>query len=124
MRKYKGMESLQDWLFEDGFMLLTENKNDGNFCNWYAYRRAHPTYVFDEFGIWKSVYIDVVPTSKAIFGKIVEKVQIVAYGGGDGRLNILRAYDLDPSEVPIKLPKAERQIVQALGCLMRGLGYA
>ncbi len=125
MRKYKGMESLQEWLIADGYR-LTQNvfNKENNQCDWYAHRRVRHPAVFCECNDERDLQVVVNPFCFHSHGIDHESVEMEVTGEAGGQWYQLKAYGIRQDDFEEKIRQAELSLVQAWNNLYRGLPSA
>ena len=125
MRKYKGMESLQEWLVADGYRLTRNVFNkDLNQCDWYAYRRVHYPAVFCECNDERDLQVVVNPFCFHSHGIDHESVEMEVTGEAGGQWYQLKAYGIRQDDFEEKMRQAELSLVRAWNNLYRRLPSA
>ena len=125
VRKYKGMESLQEWLIADGYRLAQNVFNkELNQCDWYAYRRVRHPAVFCECNDEKDLQVVVYPFSFHNHGINHESVEMEVTGEAGGQWYQLKAYGIRQEDFEEKIRQAELSLVQAWNNLCRELPSA
>ena len=128
MRKYKGMESLQEWLIADGYR-LTQNvfNKELNQCDWYAYRRVRYPALTCECNDEKDLQVVVNPFCFHSHGIDHESVEMEVTGEAGGQWYQLKAYGIrqeGQGEFKKKMLDAEYSLVLAWNNLYRELPSA
>lgn len=125
MRKYKGMESLQEWLIADGYR-LAQNIFDKkyNLCGWYAYRRVKHAATRCECNEDKELQVVVYPYSTRFYDQLHESVEMEVTGEAGGQWYQLKAYGIRQDDFEEKMRQAELSLVQAWNNLYRELPSA
>jgi hypothetical protein len=125
VRKYKGMESLQEWLVTDGYRLAQNVFNkEHNQCDWYAYRRARHPAISCECNEGKELQIVVNPYACHFNDQLYESVEMEVTGEAGGQWYQLKAYGIRQDGFEEKIRQAELSLVQAWNNLYRGLPSA
>jgi hypothetical protein len=125
MRKYKGMEGLQEWLIADGYRLTQAVfDKEHNLCDWYAYRRARHPALTCECNEGKELQIVVHPYSYQLNNQLHESVEMEVTGEAGGQWYQLRAYGICQDAFEEKMRQAELSLVQAWNNLYRELQSA
>ena len=125
MRKFQGMESLQEWLIADGYRLSQAVfGKEYNLCDWYAYRRARHPALTCECNEGKELQIVVNPCSWHVNGYLHESVEMEVTGETGGQWYQLKAYAIPQDGFEEKMRQAEFSLVQAWNNLYRELPSA
>ena len=122
MKQLYGEPELMKWLESQGFTCTIDSLEDGRFnlCNWYAYKRSTLKAVRCECNSDKEgVQLCVKPYSFEVRDIESRSVTISITGEAGGVWWDIKAYSLNPDEIPEKFEAAERNLVAMWNAIER-----
>ena len=118
MTTFHGLDSLREWLLEQGFRASQDMIRRDNDCNWYAYRRSKLPARECECNDGKPMQIVVRPylflhASAPTPSGAWESCEVDVTGEAGGGWWKLQAYSLKPDELRERLPEIEAALIAA-----------